>query len=130
MPSTFANRSVAGGVFIWLVTLLLTTSASAPAELIHKGVFFAVLVIVPLGLSLVAPADQKGLSLYRLAVFVQPVAALVTVASFFVEKGVLSAALASAWLILNGLVALYGLVRLTSHRFRHLEELSIDAGLF
>ena len=130
MPSTFANRSAAGGVFIWLVTLLLTTSDSAPAELIHKVVFFAVLVIVPLGLSLVAPADQKGLSLYRLAVFVQPVAALVTVASFFVEKGVLSAALASAWLILNGLVALYGLVRLTSHRFRHLEELSIDAGLF
>lgn len=130
MPSTFAKRSAAGGVIIWLVTLLLTTSDSELAELIHKVVFFAVLVIVPLGLSIVGTADQKGLSLYRLVVWAQPVAALLTVASFFIEKGALSAALASAWLILNILVALYGLARLSSHGFQHLEELSIDAGLF
>lgn len=130
MPSTFAKRSAAGGLIVWLVTLLLTTSDSALAELIHKVVFFAVLVVVPLGLSVVGPADQEGLFVYRLAVFAQPVAALLTVASFFVEKGVLSAALASAWLVLNVLVVVYGLLRLTSRGFRHLEELSIDAGLF
>ena len=130
MPSTFAKRSAAGGVIVWLVTLLLTTSESTSIELIHKVVFFAVLVVVPLGLSVVGPADQKGLSFYKLAVFAQPVAALLTVASFFFEKGVLSAALALAWLILNMLVVVFGLVRLTSHGFRHLEELSIDAGLF
>ena len=130
MPSTFAKRSAAGGVIVWLVTLLLTTSESTSIELIHKVVFFAVLVVVPLGLSVVGPADQKGLSFYKLAVFAQPVAALLSVASFFFEKGVLSAALALAWLILNMLVVVFGLVRLTSHGFRHLEELSIDAGLF
>ena len=121
-----AKRSAAGGVIVWLVTLLLTTSDSAPVELIHKVLFFAMLVIVPLGLSIV----QDGASLYKLIVLVQPVAALLTVASFFFDKGILSATLASSWLIVNILVAFYGLARLSSHRFKHVEELSIDAGLF
>jgi hypothetical protein len=60
---------------------------------------------------------------------VQPVAALLTLKSFLLEKGVLSAAFASAWLVFNMLVALFGLVRLKSRRVHPLEELSIDAGL-
>ena len=127
--SPFAKRSAAGGVVVWLITLLFTTSDSAQAELIHKIVLFAVLVIVPLGLSVVAPVDQRGLWLYKLVVFAQPVAALLTVASFFIEKGVLSATLSSAWLVLNALIALLGLVRLTSRGFHRIEELSVDAGL-
>jgi len=125
MLSTFAKRSAAGGVIVWLITLLLTTSDSEQAELVHKVVFWAVLVIVPLGLSVVA--EERGL--YKLVVFAQPVAALFTVASFFVQKGVLSAALASAWLLLNILIALLGLLRLTSRGFHRIEELSVDAGL-
>ena len=122
---TIAKRSAAGGVIVWLITLLLTTSDSEQAELVHKVVFWAVLVIVPLGLSVVA--EERGL--YKLVVFAQPVAALFTIASFFVQKGVLSAALASAWLLLNILIALLGLVRLTSRGFHRIEELSVDAGL-
>ncbi len=125
MLSTFAKRSAAGGVIVWLITLLLTTSDSEQAELVHKVVFWAVLVIVPLGFSVVG--DERGL--YKLVVFAQPVAALFTVASFFVQKGVLSAAFASAWLLLNILIALLGLVRLTSRGLQRIEELSIDAGL-
>ena len=87
------------------------------------------LVIVPLGLSVVAPADRRGVSLYKLVVFAQPAAALLTIASFFFEKGVLSAALASAWLVLNLLIALLGLVRITFRGVHRIEELSIDAGL-
>jgi len=124
-----AKRSAAGGVVVWLITLLLTTSDSELAEMIHKVVLFAIFVIVPLGLSVVAPEDQRQSKLYRLVVFAQPVAALITLTSFFFEKGVLSAALAAAWLVLNILVALFGLVRLTSRRIHPLEELSIDAGL-
>ena len=126
MLSTFAKRSAAGGVVVWLITLLLTTSDSEQTELIHKVVFWAVLVVVPLGLSVV---DQSGSRLYKLIVFAQPVAALLTIASFFFEKGGLSAALASTWLVLNALVALLGLLRLTSRGFHHIEELSIAAGL-
>src|SRR5678815_695726 len=127
MLSTFAKRSAAGGVIVWLITLLLTTSDSEQAELVHKVVFWAVLVIVPLGLTVVG--DERASSLYKLVVFAQPVAALFTIASFFVQKGVLSAALASAWLLLNILIALLGLIRLTSRGFQRIEELSIDAGL-
>lgn len=114
-------------MIVWLITLLLTTSDSEQAELVHKVVFWAVLVIVPLGLSVVG--DERGSSLFKLIVFIQPVAALITVASFFFEKGVLSAALASTWLILSILIALLGLVRLTGRGLQRLEELSVDAGL-
>ena len=122
---TIAKLSAAGGVVVWLITLLLTTSDSEQAELVHKVVFWAVLVIVPLGLSVVAEES----SLYKLVVFAQPLAALLTISSFFIQKGMLSAGLASAWLILNLLIALLGLLRLTRSGFHRIEELSIDAGL-
>ena len=124
-----AKKSAAAGVVVWLITLLLTTSDSELAEMIHKVVLFAIFVIVPLGLSVVAPNDQSGSKLYKLVVFAQPVAALITLTSFFFEKGVLSAALSSAWFILNALIALFALARLKSRRIHPLEELSIDAGL-
>ncbi len=129
MLSTFAKRSAAGGVVIWLLTLLLTTSDSELAEVVHKVVLFAIFVIVPLGLSVIGPNDQSGSKLYKLLVYLQPVAALLTLKSFLFEKGVLSAVFASAWFVFNILVALFGLARLTSRRNRPLEELSIDAGL-
>ena len=124
-----AKISALGGVVVWLITLLLTTSDSEQTELVHKVVFWAVLVIVPLGLSVVAPDERRESALYKLVVLVQPVAALLTIASFFFEKGVLSAVLASAWLVLNVLIALLGFLRLTSRRFHRIEELSIAAGL-
>ena len=118
------------GAVAWFLLLLTTTSDSHETELIHKVVFYSFLVIVPLALSLVPVGDQRGsLGLYRVVVLLQPIAAIVTIASFFVEKGVLSAALSGAWAILTGLIALFGLTRLIARRFYPLEELSIDAGL-
>ena len=130
-PQTFAQRSSAVGLIAWLVLLLTTTADSASTELIHKIVFFSLLVIVPLGLSLVAPSDRNdSFSLSKLTVFMQPIAALLTVASFFLDKGVPSAALSSSWLILTGLVALHGVTRLiTRGSLYPLAESSIDAGL-
>lgn len=128
--ANFARRSAMVGVVAWLLLLLTTTSDSHETELIHKVVFYAFLVIVPLALSLVPAGDQRGsLGLYRVVVLFQPVAAIVTIASFFIEKGVLSAGLSVAWMILTGLIALFGLTRLIARRFYPLEELSIDAGL-
>lgn len=118
------------GVVVWTGLLLTTTSDSPETELIHKIVFYAFLVIVPLALSLVPAGDQRGnYRLYRLIVLVHPVAAIVTIASFYVEKGFLSASLSFAWFILTTLIALFGLTRLISRRFYPLEELSVDAGL-
>ena len=93
-PATFARRSAAAGAVVWLLLLLTVTADSTHIELIHKVVLFAVFVIVPLALSLIAPRDQRGrLSLYKWAIMAQPIAAVATAASFFFEKGLLSASL-------------------------------------
>lgn len=127
--SRFARISAAAGVAAWLLLLPTITSDSRETELIHKVVFFGVLVVVPLGLSLVPTQEQQGISLYNLLVLAQPVAALPTIASFFFETGALSASLSSAWLILSSLVALFGLIRFKSRGLHPVEESSIDAGL-
>src|SRR6185503_11009410 len=128
MTGLNAKRSAGVGFGAWLLFLLTNTADSAPIVLIHKIVFFAILVIVPLGLSLVAPSDRN--SLYKLVILIQPIAALLTITSFFVDKSVPSAALSSSWLILTGLVALYGVTRLIRRGGPFpLAELSIDAGL-
>jgi hypothetical protein len=126
----FARRSAAGGAIAWLLLLLTTTSDSHEIELIHKIVFFAVLVIVPLGLSLVTVGEQTiSAVLYRAAILAQPVAAVITIASFFFEKGLLSASLSAVWLVVSGVVALFGLSRFTARGLYPLYESSIDAGL-
>ena len=60
---------------------------------------------------------------------VQPIAAVVTIASFFFDKGLLSASLSSAWLIVSAMVALFGLTRFIARGFYPLQESSVDAGL-
>lgn len=118
------------GVVVWLLLLLTTTTDSRETELIHKVVFFAILVVVPLALSLLAVAGQQGWAfLFRLAVYVQPIAAVSAIASFFVEMGATSAALSSAWTFLTGVIALFGLTRITSRGAPPVHELSIDAGM-
>ena len=129
-PRSFARRSAAVGFVVWVLLLLTVTTDSHETELIHKIVFFAMLVIVPLALSLIPAADERGhAGLYRAVVTLQPLAAVVTIASFFFEKGLVSASLASAWLIVSGLVALFGLTRLAARGVLPVQEASIDAGL-
>ena len=125
----FARRSAAVGVVVWVLLVLAVTTDSHETELIHRVVFFAFLVIVPLGLSL-APGEQTtGLGLYRVAVFLQPVAAVIAITSFFFAKGAPSAALAAVWFVFTGIVALFGLTRLVSRGLYPLPETSVDAGL-
>ena len=126
----FARWSAAAGAVAWLLLLLTRTSDARETELIHKIVFFAVLVIVPLGLSLVTAGEQRmSATLYRAAVLAQPVAAVITIASFFFEKGLLSASLSAVWLVVSAIVALLGLSRFTARGLYPLYESSIDAGL-
>src|ERR1043165_6764878 len=125
----FARRSAAVGVVVWVLLVLAVTTDSHETELIHRVVFFAFLVIVPLGLSL-APGEQTaGFGLYRVAVFLQPLAAVIAITSFFFEKGTASAALAAVWFVFSGIVALFGVTRLVSRGLYPLPETSIDAGL-
>ena len=132
-PQRFRNaakRSAAVGAIAWVLLMLIPTSDSRETELVHRIVFFAVLVIVPLGFSLVATLEQASSSrLFVAAVTLRPLAALCTITSFFFDKGLLSAVLAAAWLIPCGLGALFGLKRLLSRGLYPLHESSIDAGL-
>lgn len=126
----FARRSAAAGAIAWALLLLTRTSDSYESELIHEIVFFAVLVIVPLGLSLVTVGEQRTSAvLYRAAVLAQPFAAVITIASFFLEKGFLSASLSAVWLVFSAMVALLGLSRFTARGLYPLHQSSIDAGL-
>ncbi|HKY45162.1 MAG TPA: YndJ family protein [Pyrinomonadaceae bacterium] len=127
--SKFARISAVAGVVAWLLLLLTTTSNLRETEVIHKVVFFGMLVVVPLGLSLVPLPGEQGPLLYRLAILIQPVAALPAIASFYLEVGPLAAALSSSWTILSVLIALIALIRLKSRGLYPIAESSIDAGL-
>ena len=124
-PATFAKRCAVVGLLAWTIFLFLTTADADETQLIHRVALFGMLVIVPLGLSVIA-ADSL---LYRTIVFVQPFAALMAAASFLSETGLLAALLSSAWLILTVLAAVLGVTRIISRGLYPLEELSIDAGL-
>jgi len=127
---TFASRSAAVGAIVWLLLILTVTTDSHETELIHKVVFFALLVLVPLGLSLVTGRRQEGsIGLFRVAVMAQPLAAIATIASFFLEKGLPSAALSATWLLFTAIVGLFGLTRLLRRGLYPLAESSVDAGL-
>ncbi|HEY3580735.1 MAG TPA: YndJ family protein [Pyrinomonadaceae bacterium] len=124
-----ARRSAAVGVVAWVLLVLAVTTDSHETELIHRVVFFAVLVIVPLGLSLAPDEQTTGLGLYRLAVFLEPLAGILAIASFFFEKGTASAVLAAPWFVFTVIVALFGVTRLLSRGLFPLPETSVDAGL-
>jgi hypothetical protein len=99
--------------------------------LIHKIVLFGVMVVVPLGLSLVSPSDRNvSFWLYNIAVALQALGAAFTIISFFLEKGVTAAVLVCGSLVVNIVIALYGVSRLISRgSLFPLAESSIDAGL-
>ncbi|MCA1576317.1 MAG: YndJ family protein [Acidobacteria bacterium] len=126
----FARRSSAVGFVVWVLMLWTVTTDSHETEVIHRIVFFAMLVIVPLALSLIPTVDEQGRAgLYRAVVTMQPMAAVLTIAAFFFEKGLVSASLSSAWLIVSSVVALFGLTRLVARGVLPVQEASIDAGL-
>lgn len=125
----FARISAAAGVAVWLLLLPTVTSDSRETELIHKVVFFGLLVVVPLALSLVPAPEPEDSLWYRLAVLVQPVAALLTIASFFLETGLVAAVLSFAWFFVTIFIALFGLTRFKTRGLHPLAESSIDAGL-
>lgn len=119
------------GAIAWALIAFVRTSPSSETELINKVLLLGILVIVPLGLSLVTTPDRRNdhSSLYRSAIHIQPVGAICGVTSFFLEQGWAAAALASGWFIVTCVIALFGLGRLLPRGFHPAAEVSIDAGL-
>jgi len=124
------RRSVALGVVILILSFLGRRAIASETELINKVLLFGVLVIVPLGLS-VASRDKQEWNSFLLRFIARaqlPFAAMVAL-SFQFDYGVVAALLTTPWLILTGLMAIYGLVRLLDPPSRAVAEVSVSAGL-
>ncbi|HEX8773918.1 MAG TPA: YndJ family protein [Pyrinomonadaceae bacterium] len=127
----WAQWSAGVGALLWLALLFTASPDPFDLHIIKALLLLGVLVVVPLGLSLVATPDRYGRHsvFYRLALVAQPVGALTAVCSFFFRQGMIAALLASVWLIVTILIALYGIVRFLPRGAARTEEVAIDAGL-
>ncbi|MGI8918499.1 MAG: YndJ family protein [Pyrinomonadaceae bacterium] len=124
------SSAVVGGL-VWISLFSLQIGDSHETGLIQRIVLLGILVIVPLGLSLVpgANSEERNAKLYRLALLAQPFGAIAALASFLLPPGVPAAALASLWFVVTAVIALLGLSRLSELELRSPAEISISAGL-
>lgn len=127
----WSRRSAFAGALVWLGLLVIAPAGNFRVELIEKLLLLAPLVIVPLGLSLVAPVSSQARdeAIYRVALLAQPFGAALAVCSFLLPQGLWAALVASAWLAVTALIALYGLMRLLLPGAMRGEEIAISAGL-
>lgn len=127
----WARRSAVLGALVWLLLFLAPIGDSPETALIQRVVLLGILVIVPLGLSLVPAVESTGgeSSLYRLALLAQPFAAIGAVVSFLLDPGVPAAVLGFLWFCETSLIAMFGLQRLGKPELRSAAEVSITAGL-
>jgi hypothetical protein len=128
----FAKLSALVGAVIWLIVAAIPTVQAFETTLITNVQLLAVLVIVPLGLSLVETRDRYGRHglPYLLAVLLQPFGALGAVIAVNLKAGLVAASLASLWFVVTALIFSYGLWRLLPRGLHPVEEFSVDAGLF
>ena len=128
---------------VWILLLLplsgwlgLPVETSGETWLIERLLLLSVLVFTPLTLSLVATLANDGAhSLpFRAAALLQPFAAILITASFHTRTGLAAAMMTTGWILVTGLIALFGLSRLwqrwvTRRSPLPMEELCIDVGL-
>jgi hypothetical protein len=69
------------------------------------------------------------MGLYRAIVYLQPFAAALACCGFLLPASIGAGLLSASWLLLNGLVALFGVGRFLARRSLRADELCIDAGL-
>jgi hypothetical protein len=124
-----ARISALGGAATWFVFLFLRTAESSETELIQKILLLGILVIVPLGLSLIPYATIEGDSILRATIAAQPVAAVATAFAFLLNPGGPSAILTASWLLLSAAIGLCGVVRLLRRGPILSREICIDVGM-
>lgn len=112
-PAVWARLSAGGGAIIWLALLAIALPDDATSAWIIRALALAMLVCVPLGLALIAPnaRGDRASGLYRVAVWLQPVAALLGILAFWRTPGIGTAALAVPWFVCSAFIALYGGIR-------------------
>lgn len=129
--ASLARKSAVAGFVFWLASALIRIGDTQETELIERVFLFATLVVVPLGLLLVATPTRQGRHAlpYRLAIVLQPVCAISVFISLYMQKGWLAGLVATPWLAIDILLALFGIWRLAQRGLQPIEEFSIDAAL-
>jgi hypothetical protein len=129
--ANIARQSAVVGALVWFAFLFVPLADSHETELMQKVLLFGILVIVPLGLSLVKTRKRDGTQsvFYFLGVVAQPFAAIAVLISFLLAPGFMAAILAGCWLITDVLIALFGVWRFLQRGLYPLEEVCLDAGL-
>jgi hypothetical protein len=127
----WGRRSATLGALLWSLLLLPPIGDSPETALMQRVVLLGVLVIVPLGLSLVPATQSKDQNawMYQLTLLAQPFGAIAALVSFLIEPAVPAAILASLWFCVTAVIALLGLWRFGQPEFRSAAEVSINAGL-
>src|SRR5215813_3899071 len=126
-----ARTSATVGLIVICGLVLLRTDPAPETDLINKLLLLAVLVIVPLGLTLAATPDANGnhFFAYRLAVALQPVGAVCATGSLFLDQSLTVGLLAAIWFAVTILIAVFGLWRVLKLGLNSAAEISLDAGL-
>ncbi len=126
--SRWSEVSAAVGSVIWLA---LWISPHQSLGLIERLLLLAILVFTPLCIELTATPDRNGgyRQPYRTAKTLQPFAAGSAVIAFLLPVGTRAAFFTLPWLLLTGLLALHGVIRLLPRGLARVDELAIDAGL-
>ena len=129
MPSMpkFARFSAMTGGVMWALALFYRTGDSAETELIQKVFLFGVLVIVPLGISLIG-SNQEWIAL-KIATLIQPFAAVLCLIAFVLPQGIPATILASIWLVTVSFIGLAGLLRVVFSKQKLTLELAVSAGM-
>lgn len=110
MGPRWCVKSASVGAFAWLVAPYVPVGAPPTFGSIEHVFTFLPLVAAPLALILLSTMVEP--SPYRVAIRVQPAAALMVLASFFLAKGVLGGALTVGWLVMALTVAVSGIRRM------------------
>lgn len=125
-----ARISATVGAGLWVAFLFVHTPDSNETALIQWILLLGILVIVPLGLSLINEVQDQSVSLlFRLAVSAQPIAAGASAVSFLFSPGGPAAVLVGSWLLVSVVIGLLGLSRILKRRSIFMREVSVDAGL-
>jgi YndJ-like protein len=118
------------GLVVWLLLYFIDLPFIGDLAEIAHLFLFAVLVVAPLPLALIASADELSAPWpLRTARAVYGPAAVFVVLSMLLPPGDLAALLTLPWLAFAALVALAGLARFIVHRLSSAPELCIAAGL-
>jgi hypothetical protein len=129
-PSFYPWSPLAGGL-LWLAVVLFRAPSPFDPDWAKASLMLVPLVLLPMVLSLLddPAAGETHQRAWRLAGTLQFGAALLLGSSLLLSQGMLAAALAAPWVVVTGLLAVCGVVRLWQHRQGPMHECSINAGL-